>query len=281
MIEPTIRQLQISMLLGVALMITVLALVAGAGVAVTVGASERISSRLLPAREANAALLRNMLDRETGVRVYLVQSEAGNLSRYADATTEQPQREAQLRRLVASEDDLLPMVRAQERATRRWTQQFALPALSGQRAAVNTEAGLAMGDRLIHEIRETNGRLSQRLSQSIASDRDRADRATTQMAVVLARRGAGVFEVAHALLMRPFSACASMRRCPSIRVIGSTTIMVAAMTTPSRRCRARRVGAAAPSRARSASAARAPDGCPWPGRERRRRRRRRSRGKPR
>ena len=79
MIEPTIRQLQISMLLGVALMITVLALVAGAGVAVTVGASERISSRLLPAREANAALLRNMLDRETGVRVYLVQSKAGDL----------------------------------------------------------------------------------------------------------------------------------------------------------------------------------------------------------
>jgi len=184
-IEPTIRQLQVSMLLGVALMITVLALVAGAGVAVTVGASERISSRLLPAREANAALLRNMLDRETGVRVYLVQSKAGDLSRYADATTEQPQREEQLRRLVASEEDLLPMVRAQERATRRWTQQFALPALSGQRAAVNTEAGLARGDRLIHEIRETNGRLSARLSQSIESDRDRADQATTRMAVVL------------------------------------------------------------------------------------------------
>ena len=109
MIEPTIRQLQISMLLGVALMITVLALVAGAGVAVTVGANERISSRLLPAREANAALLRNMLDRETGVRVYLVQSKAGDLSRYADATTEQKRGVSHRGRAF---DALLAMLRA-------------------------------------------------------------------------------------------------------------------------------------------------------------------------
>ena len=36
-------------------------------------------------------------------------------------------------------------------------------------------------------------------------------------------------EVAHALVIRPFSACASIRRWPSIRVIGSTTTLVLAM----------------------------------------------------
>src|SRR6266511_15399 len=36
-------------------------------------------------------------------------------------------------------------------------------------------------------------------------------------------------EVAHALVIVPFSACASIRRWPSIRVIGSTTTLVVAM----------------------------------------------------
>lgn len=184
-IEPTIRQLQMSILFGVGIIIGSLTLVTGAGVAVTIGANERISARLLPAREANSALLRNMLDRETGIRAYLVQSGPRDLSRYADATTEQPQREAQLRRLAASEDGLLPLVRAQELATERWSQRFALPALSGQRATVDTEAGLAMGDRLIHQVREANGRLAVRLNQSIESDQDRAHRATALMAIVL------------------------------------------------------------------------------------------------
>src|ERR1043166_295400 len=41
-------------------------------------------------------------------------------------------------------------------------------------------------------------------------------------------------DVAHALVMRPFSAWASMRRCPSIRVMGSTTILVVAIARTSR-----------------------------------------------
>ena len=36
--------------------------------------------------------------------------------------------------------------------------------------------------------------------------------------------------VAHASATIPFSACASMRRCPSMRVIGSTTSLVLAMS---------------------------------------------------
>jgi hypothetical protein len=39
-------------------------------------------------------------------------------------------------------------------------------------------------------------------------------------------------DVAHALEMRPFSASVSMRRCPSMRVIGSTTTLVAAVAPP-------------------------------------------------
>src|SRR5512145_2333381 len=35
--------------------------------------------------------------------------------------------------------------------------------------------------------------------------------------------------LAHAFAMRPFSACVSIRRCPSIRLIGSTTTLVLAM----------------------------------------------------
>ena len=76
-------------------------------------------------------------------------------------------------------------------------------------------------------------------------------------------------EVAHALVMLPFSACASIRRWPSMRVIGSTTTLVVSHGESVRGRGGRRRRMTGSSRARSV---RGSDGRRSPRHERRRRR---------
>lgn len=175
-----------TIVVGGAVALLLVAIATSAVLAVTTSFDELVD-RIEPARVANAAVLQELTNAETGVRGYSLSGEPAALVVYTEARGRLPRLRAQLLAALAFDDDLLAQARAQDQAAERWLDQYAEPRAARPGGAANFDPELfGAGRARFDELRAAHGALRSSLDERFASARaDAQERLRITIAAVV------------------------------------------------------------------------------------------------
>ncbi|MGW0551555.1 sensor histidine kinase [Streptomyces altiplanensis] len=210
-------------LLALAVMGTLTVVAAGVGAAVlsrTAEATDHLVDHIAPAGTEAFQFQAALLDQETGVRGYLLTGDKELLEPYRRGITAETRARERLVELTRHSPRQAADLRAIDRAVRTWREDFAAPAIAGERETGDDAASsVAEGKQTFDAVRERLDTQQARLEQ----DRDRAraalgearsdrDRALYAVLAAFLLTGVALAVLLHFTVARPLAAVRAAAR---------------------------------------------------------------------
>ena len=157
---------QVRMLVfGTVLLVVVAGLIGMTGVGIATRTVDRLTDELLPASDANEAVLQNMTDAETGLRGWVATGDRTFLEPYLAGRRELGVEQAVLRRFAEQHPELRPAVAAQSAAVQDWFDDYSEPRLRSPAGPTNVSLQrLLVGKQKFDLVRRANAVVDQQLS---------------------------------------------------------------------------------------------------------------------
>ncbi|WP_425577095.1 sensor histidine kinase [Streptomyces enissocaesilis] len=210
-------------LLALAVMGAMTVVAAGVGAAVlsrTTEAADHLVDDIAPARAEALQLQAALLDQETGVRGYLLTGDEALLEPYRRGLTAETRARERLAELTRRSPRQTADLRAVDRAARTWREDFAAPAVAGEReTGDDAAASVAGGKRPFDVVRERLEAQQTRLEQdqtraraALEAARSERDRALYAVIVAFLLTGVALAALLHFTVVRPLAAVRTAAR---------------------------------------------------------------------
>ncbi|NUR07302.1 MAG: HAMP domain-containing protein [Nocardioidaceae bacterium] len=157
-----------TLVVGMVLLVAVAGLAGLVGVAVAIATVSRLADEVLPASDANHAVLQRMTDAETGLRGWVATDDDAFLQPYQAARRALPAERRTLRRYAADHPGLRAAVARQDRAVSDWFQRYAEPRLRDPAGPGNvSHQRLLFGKSRFDQVRSANAEVEDRLNADL------------------------------------------------------------------------------------------------------------------
>ncbi len=158
--------------LGMVLLLATAGLTGLVGVTIATSTVRHLADDLIPAADANEAVLQDMTDAETGLRGWLATDDRTFLQPYTRARVQVRREQAVLRRFAADNPELKRGVAEQDRAVADWFSSYAQPRLAGKAGPASvSHQRLLVGKQKFDRLRRANGAVSERLDAMLTSSK--------------------------------------------------------------------------------------------------------------
>lgn len=150
-------------------------------------AVHHLTTVVQPASSANAAILQDLTDAETGVRAWGLSGEASALEPYRTALVRLPEDERDLARHLPERPGLRALVDEQERLAQRWLTEYAELRVSRPGGSDNYDPELFFhGKELFDELRTIHGQIQSILDADVSDAREMAVKRVRRTGIAIA-----------------------------------------------------------------------------------------------
>jgi signal transduction histidine kinase len=171
---------------GMVALVAVAGIAGLAGVAVATSTVNRLADELVPAADANEAVLQDMTDAETGLRGWVATGDRTFLQPYYAARADLAVDQRHLREYAEAHRELLSEVREQDSAVRDWFDSYAVPRLADPAGPGHvSHQRLLFGKTKFDRIRVANTAVQQELNRAVNDARLSAFQELPWIVVVL------------------------------------------------------------------------------------------------